>query len=63
MGPMKQSRSIMINLVGYVGLDQSQCLSRSSSLRTGIEKLRESFLGRGQDIVDKELLRQAPELR
>ena len=53
----------MINLVGYVGLDQSQCLSRSSSLRTGIEKLRESFLGRGQDIVDKELLRQAPELR
>lgn len=28
-------------------------------LRTGIEKLRESFLGRGHDIVDEELLRQA----
>ena len=27
--------------------------------RTGIEKLRESFLGRGQDVVDEELLRQA----
>ncbi|CAL1147500.1 unnamed protein product [Cladocopium goreaui] len=28
------------------------------SKETGIEKLRESFLGRGQDIVDEELLRQ-----
>lgn len=33
--------------------------SLSLKLRTGIEKLRESFLGRGHDIVDEELLRQA----
>ncbi|CAK8986306.1 Two pore calcium channel protein 1A (Voltage-dependent calcium channel protein TPC1A) (NtTPC1A) [Durusdinium trenchii] len=30
----------------------------SGSKETGIEKLRESFLGRGQDVVDEELLRQ-----
>ena len=45
--PLKEAKHLGI-LVG---------VSRSS--RTGIEKLRASFLGQGSDLVDEELLRQA----
>lgn len=44
-----------------VGWDRNSMEFLTHRLRTGIEKLRESFLGRGQEIVDEELLRQAGE--